>query len=352
MCRILLTPVLWISCLAALLSICSGSGYAGTASHLETALTETRDSLKSGRPVRLGSALAVMRAALANKNRPVAAVLDFASRYRETLLYNIYQMGRNSIERGSRDNWTLHPKRMESLMAAVEADTSIRKGPDLPGALAGYISAGIPIEYFEQLHKPEDRDPRGYILPADQPDFPTATKFVNTLIKNGVTVHRATSDFDVGGTQYPLGSYVVKTAQAFRPHVMDMFEPQAHPDNFEYEGAPPTPPYDNAGWTLVFQMGVEFDRILEGFDGPFERIEGLAVPPLGRVRGANNAVGYLLSHQVNDAATATNRLLEAGQEVYWLEQPVTANGVDYPAGTLFVPAQGSAAETVQQVASI
>jgi hypothetical protein len=279
------------------------------------------------------------------------AVLDFASRYRETLLYNIYQMGRNSIERGSGDNWTLQPKRMESLMAAVEADTSIRKGPDLPGALAGYISAGIPIEYYEQLHKPEDRDPRGYILPADQPDFPTATKFVNTLIKNGVTVHRATSDFDVGGTQYPLGSYVVKTAQAFRPHVMYMFEPQAHPDNFEYEGAPPTPPYDNAGWTLVFQMGVEFDRVLEGFDGPFERIEGLAVPPLGRVRGANNAVGYLLSHQVNDAATATNRLLEAGQEVYWLEQPVTANGVDYPAGTLFVPAQGSAAETVQQVAS-
>src|SRR5205823_8935933 len=27
------------------------------------------------------------------------AVLDFASRYRETLLYNIYRMGKNSIER-------------------------------------------------------------------------------------------------------------------------------------------------------------------------------------------------------------------------------------------------------------
>ena len=40
---------------------------------------------------------------------------------------------------------------------------------------------------------PAMRDPRGYILPADQPDFPTATKFVNALIKTGVTVHRATA---------------------------------------------------------------------------------------------------------------------------------------------------------------
>ena len=46
------------------------------------------------------------------------------------------------------------------------------------------------------LHDPELRDPRGYIVPSDQPDFPTATKFINTLIKNGITVRRATRDFD------------------------------------------------------------------------------------------------------------------------------------------------------------
>jgi len=279
------------------------------------------------------------------------AVLDFASRYRETLLFNIYQMGRNSIERGSKDNWTIHPKRMERMMAAVEADTSIREAPQLPGALAGYISAGIPNTYYEGLYMPEERDPRGYIVPADQPDFPTATKFVNTLIKNGVTVHRATSNFEVGATRYPAGSYVVKTAQAFRPHVLDMFEPQAHPDNFLYEGAPPTPPYDNAGWTLSFQMGVEFDRILDGFDGPFKRIDGLAVSPAGQVRGANNATGFILSHEVNDAAIVTNRLLEGRHDVYWLEEPVSANGVEYPAGSVYVPARGSVTSMLQGMAS-
>ena len=57
------------------------------------------------------------------------------------------------------------------------------------------------------------------------------------------------------GRAYPAGSLVVKTAQAFRPHVLDMFEPQDHPDDFQYPGGPPIPPYDSAGWTLAFQMG-------------------------------------------------------------------------------------------------
>ena len=65
------------------------------------------------------------------------------------------------------------------------------------------------------------------------------------------------------------------TAQAFRPHVLDMFEPQDHPNVIPYPGAPPTPPYDNAGWTLAFQMGVAFDRVLEPFSGPFERVDRL-----------------------------------------------------------------------------
>ena len=89
-----------------------------------------------------------------------------------------------------------------------------------------------------------------------------------------MTVHRATAEFAVGGKKYPAGSYVVKCAQAFRAHVLDMFEPQDHPDDFAYPGAPPTPPYDMAGWTLAFQMGVKFDRILDGFDGPFEELQG------------------------------------------------------------------------------
>ena len=68
-----------------------------------------------------------------------------------------------------------------------------------------------------------------------------------------------------------------------------MFEPQDHPNDFAYPGGPPIPPYDSAGWTLAYQMGVEFDRILDAFDGPFERLTAFiepkaTVPPLDAAR--------------------------------------------------------------------
>ncbi|NNF27739.1 MAG: peptidase, partial [Gemmatimonadetes bacterium] len=170
------------------------------------------------------------------------AVLDYATRNKEHLLFNIWRMGMNSIERGSRDSWTVLPKWIDQ----VSEDVGER---------------GSQEDYEAYLRQPEKRDARGYILPSDQRDFPTATRFVNALLKNGVTVHQATEDFMVAGTNYPEGSYVVTTAQAFRPHVLDMFEPQDHPNDFAYPGGPPIPPYDLTGWTLAYQMGVDFDRV-------------------------------------------------------------------------------------------
>src|SRR5690606_9015165 len=139
------------------------------------------------------------------------------------------------------------------------------------------------------------------------------------LIKTGIQIHRATAPLSVGGKTYPAGSYVVKTAQAFRPHILDMFEPQDHPNDFQYPGGPPIPPYDNAGWTLAYQMGVQFDRILEDVSGPIERLPmTLITPPAGRVVETPNAAGYVVSHAINDAFIAVNRLLASGEEVFFV----------------------------------
>src|SRR5262247_2149805 len=264
------------------------------------------------------------------------AVLDYASRNRETLLFNIWRMGRNSIERGSGDHWTTTPRSIDAVKAAVRRDS---------------VRDSVPVRYFAMLRDSSARDPRGYILPADQPDFPTATKFVNTLIKNGITVHRATKPFDVGGKRYAAGSYVVKTAQAFRPHILDMFEPQDHPNDFQYPGGPPIPPYDNAGYTLAYQMGVQFDRVLNGFEGPFEPIKGLATPAPGIVSNGDKAAGFLVRHEMNDAALATNRLLARNQAVYWLTAPWSSNGKQYPAGTIYVPRTSAVVPLVRQIAT-
>jgi hypothetical protein len=235
------------------------------------------------------------------------AVIDYASRNREPLLYNIYRMGRRAIERGSEDTWTPSPSRIEALEQPAGG------GRGGTGAAAG---TDRDAEIWAALRKPELRDPRGYIIPSSQSDFPTATKFVNALREVGIDVLRATREFDVAGTKYPAGSFVVMTAQAFRPHVIDMFEPQDHPNVIPYPGASPTPPYDNAGWTLAFQMGVQFDRILDGFTGPFEHVTDWNVPPApGRVITADGATAFSLTRDANDAFRAVNRLLAAGEPV-------------------------------------
>jgi hypothetical protein len=285
------------------------------------------------------------------------AVLDIASREKDNLLYNFYRMGKNSIERGSRDNWTTSPKDIEAVKAKIAADAP-EGGRTTAGAGGGAVGdpifqfgRGADAKYYaEVLHAPDKRDPRGYILPSGQPDFPTATKFINTLRHVGVIVHRATAPFTVAGKRYPAGSYVVKSAQAFRPHVLDMFEPQDHPNDFAYPGGPPKRPYDNAGYTVAFQMGVHFDRILDGFDGPFEVIKGLASPASGTIAGASSPAGYLVSHAVNDAFIAVNRALKSGAEVSILGGTVQANGHSYPAGTFYIAATSTTTPMLRELA--
>ncbi len=261
------------------------------------------------------------------------AVMDYASRFRDTLLFNIWRMGMNSIERGNRDSWTVLPKQIDAENERLERGRGTRE------------------DWESGLQNPADRDARAYIIPSDQPDFLTATKFVNALLKNGVDVLRAADDFRAGGQDFPAGSYVVKTAQAFRPHVLDMFEPQNHPNDFAYPGAPPTRPYDNTGWTLAFQMGVEFDRIMEGIDGPFAALEGLATAPAGAVSGPSNARGFMLSHEVNDSFIAINRLLADGTDVFWLNDGFESDGTEFPAGTFYIPDGSGLRSTLEGMAA-
>jgi hypothetical protein len=213
-----------------------------------------------------------------------------------------------------------------------------------------FARGGVDKKYYDAIFDQAKRDPRGYIIPADQPDFPTATKFINALLESGIAVERATADFDVSGKRYPKGSYVVMAAQAFRPHVLTMFEPQDHPNDIPYPGGAPNPPYDAAGWTLAFQMGVLFDRVLDAFTGPFERIKDVTGPPAGSFEAGPDAAGCLLDHRVNDTFTAINRLLKGGEKVYWLESGTEADGKPYPAGAIWVPGSPSAAAILRKAA--
>ncbi len=278
------------------------------------------------------------------------SVLDVASKYREEFLFNIYRMGKNSIDRGSRDNWTMSPRKIAAVRKELASARERSREDAAPERVRAFGAGVAPKQYFELLRDAKERDARSYVIPADQPDFLTATKFVNTLIKAGISVHRATSAFEVVGKSYPAGSYVVRTAQAFRPHILDMFEPQDHPEDLMYPGGPPRATYDSSGWTLAYQMGINFDRILEGFEAPLERIDGLANVPPGSVDAATGATGYLFSHEINDSFRAVNRLLAAGEDVFWLAAPIEAGGKTMPAGTMYVPARDGSVSRLRQIA--
>jgi len=167
------------------------------------------------------------------------------------------------------------------------------------GGATGAVSAAL---YAKVLHDPALRDARGYIMPAGQPDFPTVTRFVNSLIKSGITVTQASAAFAAAGKTYPAGSYVVKAAQAFRPMVRDMFEPQDHPHDAQFPGGPPICALryrrmdachaDGRG-VRPCAHGIRRDRS--------SKLTGLQQPSGGGVSGPANPAGYLISHQVNNA---------------------------------------------------
>jgi hypothetical protein len=286
------------------------------------------------------------------------AVLDYAARNSDELLYNMYQMGKNSILRGSKDTWTLSPKRADAITEAARAgatprDSANRRGGRGGGSGAVTVGGGrggnVAIKYFDTVLKnPALRDPRGYIMTADQPDMGTVIRFINTCLRSGLVVQKATASFTVNGKSYPAGSYVIKTNQAFRPEVLDRFEPQDHPNDFLYPGGPPIRPYDMTGWTLAYQMGVHFDRILDDFTGPFARI------PYGELQATPAApaptvasAGYLISGLANNSFIAINDLFNAGAEVY---RTTAAEGSN-PAGTFYVAYSAKAKAVLEKSAA-
>ncbi len=259
------------------------------------------------------------------------AVLNYAARYKDELLMNIYTMGKHSIEAGNSDHWTLSPNKVEMVTELFKEEKKELRGDTLP------------LAYFDKVYrKPELRDARGYIVPINQST--TAISFINILIQSGIKVEKATADFNVEGKNYQAGSYIVKANQAFRPHVLDMFEPQDHPNDFQYPGGPPVRPYDAAGWTPAYTMGIQFTRVLNAFDGPFEAIPyGTVQTAKGVMEKSSTAMGYSFTTKDNASFILLNELLKAGitvtktDDLFYvasseatnaiLEKAATSNGV-------------------------
>jgi hypothetical protein len=130
------------------------------------------------------------------------SVLDYASKYKEELLYNRYQAGRDQIRR------------------------------------------------YEQ------NPPFAYVVPQQQRDPVAPVELLRRLAFNGVAVSQLTAPAAIDGTSYPAGTWVVPMNQPFAELARQLLEVQVYPDLREYPEGPPDQPYDAAGWTLPLQMNV------------------------------------------------------------------------------------------------
>ena len=226
------------------------------------------------------------------------AVLQMASAYRQELLFDKYQMGRDTIAR-------------------------FRKEP-----------------------------PYAWIIPQDQWDPPTAVLMLSKLQKLAIEVYTADKPFTSDGLSYPAGTWIIPMTQPFALFAKTMLEEQRYPDLAKYPDAwqglvsPQVfkdaylPPYDMAGWTLPYQMGVKVFAANSPLEAAMSPVESLVAPP-AKVEGAGTT--YVLSPKVNNSFIAVNRILKQGGEVYRSREPLAIGSETLPPGAYVVPKGLSAA---------
>jgi hypothetical protein len=189
--------------------------------------------------------------------------------------------------------------------------------------------------------------PYAWVIPREQWDPPTAALLVEKMLLQGIKVCQAAAPFTADGLSYPAGTWVIPMNQPFARFVKAVFEEQSYPDLTKYPDlwqgivAPRKspnaylPPYDLAGWSLPFQMGVKATRVNTPLQASLTQIPSAGLA--GSV-AAGPGPFYLVSPKTNNSYTAVNRILAKGGEVRRLKDDFSAGGITWPAGTFLVRA--------------
>ena len=130
------------------------------------------------------------------------STIEFAAKYKDSLLYNRYQAGRDQIALGRK------------------------------------------------------QAPYAYVIPQQQRDPVAAVELLRRIAFGGVRVSQATAPIAVDGETFPAGTWIVPTDQEFAAMAREILDIQTYPDLRQYPGGPPERPYDAAGWSLPLQMGI------------------------------------------------------------------------------------------------
>ncbi len=188
--------------------------------------------------------------------------------------------------------------------------------------------------YTNSAEKAEKNQPFAYIIPAVQHDYPAALEMIKILMLGGVEVQQAKEPFMADGKVYPAGSFVVLLGQPYKPYVWSLLARQKYPDLRQYPGGPPTPPYDNAGWTLPLQMGVTCDEADTPFEAALDKLE--AAPAAPPAQPGLEAADFVIDCRSNAAYGAVFALLKEKAEVRRSKEAVKVAGFEAAAGSFIV----------------
>lgn len=109
----------------------------------------------------------------------------------------------------------------------------------------------------ETIKKYKEEPPYAYFIPQDQRDPVSAVELLRRLAFNGVKVGQLDKPVIVDGISYDKGTWVIPMDQEYAELVRQVFDRQTYPDLREYPGGPPEQPYDAAGWTMPLQFGTK-----------------------------------------------------------------------------------------------
>ncbi len=245
------------------------------------------------------------------------ATLDVAAKYRESMLYNRYQAGRDVIR-------------------------TYTEGP-----------------------------PCAYFVPQQQRDPVAAVEMLRRLAYQNAEIHQLRETVTFAGIAYPAGTWVIPMNRSNANFARPLFNIQDYPDIRTAPDGPPDQPYDVAGWTLPYQMSVRTieagaplpDAVLAAMDpvrgepvswdssaaaAPFDSVPGPGfdtnpiaagiMPPAGRITGSGAAL--ILDPAQNNSFRAVNRAWRERATVRWA---AGAPGESSAVGVAGAPGAGAAA---------
>ena len=230
------------------------------------------------------------------------ATIEYASKYKDNLLYARYQSGRDQIARGRKEA------------------------------------------------------PYAYFVPQNQHDPVAAVEMLRRLAFSGLRIAQLTGPVEAEGETFPMGTWVIPADQEFAAVAREVLEVQKYPEIRESPGGPLDTPYDAAGWTLPLSMGVRtviatkplsdaarasmkfltaaptpvvtpvpYNSVMTSDAAPFDSVPGIGfdaspaakaiVPPAGRLTGIGAALA--LSPAQNNTFKAINRAWRSGATVQW-----------------------------------